>query len=625
MQNNNILSKIEKYTGTKQLTFILFLIVLNFVLKLWYLDSYSFWLDETHQLFVSIQSLKEIFATSLSDPNAPLYSFVLHFWTELFGISRYSTNFLSTLIFVIAVVAFYLFSGKFFGYKTATFASLLLSLSNINLYYSHETRSYTLVILLTILSFLLFFESLIKYKSYKIVLLLFINVLLVFTHLSGLLIFAVQAFYLLYFLRKNFKEVALISITYIVSAFLLVVWILNNEWFGGHETVWLQKPNFQSVIDLFVTYFNDELMMYLSLLLLVMFIGFYVKEIIRQKNIKYRPEFLLLLLWAIFPIVVIYLVSIYYNPRFIPRYMLLATPGLYLLVAYIIERYKIKFGYKLLIFSVLLIVFTNSVNLKPVKPEYWDVAVEKYKQERNDSTLTIVSAYYQFPSFAYYFDNKIFSDYKNTISLLHEKNVYLLDNFDPTVFNFNKYTKIALFLSHDIIQSNGKFISDYFINRYAMEDYDENLNGLKYYMFRVTPSISDDTVFYGFENDLEGIKTAGAFSEYVYNLDEDIEFSVGLGRTCDDLIDKINTVFVTFYLKSLDNKNLKLVCSLKDSTEQYYWKAKDLKFNNDTNWRVYNFSFILPKIKHSTDNLNVYLWNCERGNYNVDDLKIIVK
>ncbi len=609
---------LDKYFSKKQLSFVILLTILSFALRLWHINSYSFWLDETHQLFISIQSISEIFKSSLSDPNAPLYSYILHFWVKIFGISRFSTNFLSTFLNVLGIISLYFFTGKHFNFKIASLSSLFLSLSEINLYYSHETRSYTLLILFSVLSFWLFFEVLQNYKSYKFLLLLLINILLIFTHLSAALIFPAQVLYTLFYFKNNKKQVLLIYLSYFISFVLLFLWIKSNKWFGGNETVWLDVPDFNDLIEIFIVYLNNKLVAIIVLAIVVLY--FIIKPILifTKKTKADSAKFILLLFWSIFPIIAAYLVSKFYNPRFIPRYMILATPGIYIFIAFLISELKLNIKYFVLFGLILIYLFLSKLDTNPKKPEDWDIAVDKYKSQKTDSTLTLVSLWYQYTSFAYYYDIEIFKDYKNTINLLNKDNIYPINIIDTVKINFEKYDRVAVFISHN--ENNN--ISDYFKKKYPIIDVDENLNGLKYYMFDLNMGYSGH-YFFDFEDSAYIENILFIDSSNVYHLSDKMTYSVGINQKIEKIAQsKYISVIASLKVKRNSNKNFTLVCSLHDNSEkQYEWKGKEITCK-DNNWQSYEFVFILPEVKNINDIIKVYLWNNQQGDFYIDDFEI---
>jgi len=101
---------------------------------------------------------------------------------------------------------------------------------------------------------------------------------------------------------------------------------------------WIPSPGLGQLKELIITYLNTEFIYYIVIALLLIFIVILIFRGIHKKSVfEDTRAFLLLLLWGIFPIMIIYLIS-QFSSRWDTRYMLFATPGLYLLIAFIISK-----------------------------------------------------------------------------------------------------------------------------------------------------------------------------------------------------------------------------------------------------------------------------------------------
>ncbi|MCX6706962.1 MAG: glycosyltransferase family 39 protein [Candidatus Woesearchaeota archaeon] len=128
---------IKKYS----LAILFTILILAVTLRMWGITSESYWLDES----ISIKQAQENYSTSIDmvkkEVNFPLYTTLLHFWVEPFGISELSSRFLSLIFGVLSVGVIYLFAKRLFSDRAAVIAALFMCFSPIMIFYSQEARS----------------------------------------------------------------------------------------------------------------------------------------------------------------------------------------------------------------------------------------------------------------------------------------------------------------------------------------------------------------------------------------------------------------------------------------------------------------------------------------------------
>ncbi|MGI9120734.1 MAG: glycosyltransferase family 39 protein [Acidimicrobiales bacterium] len=111
-----------------------------------------YWMDEAISVGIASRPLGSIPELLRMDGSPPLYYLLLHGWTSLFGSSEAATHTLS-LIFSLAAVPAALWAGwSLFGRRTGWVFAALVALSPFLAYYSNETRMYSLVVLLALLT-----------------------------------------------------------------------------------------------------------------------------------------------------------------------------------------------------------------------------------------------------------------------------------------------------------------------------------------------------------------------------------------------------------------------------------------------------------------------------------------
>lgn len=180
----------------KHLIWLIFL--LGLLLRLVNLDQ-SFWLDEASQAQMSSFPVREIWFGRSGDFHPPLFYIIAHYWL-LFGHSEIWLRLPSVFFGIAAVWVIYHFSNTLFSsQKIAYLSAFLLAVNPYHIYYSQEFRSYSLLMLLGLLSM----YALTK-KHWTLFL---INALLLYTHYSSIFLIITQIIYVAFFDRKLLRFV----------------------------------------------------------------------------------------------------------------------------------------------------------------------------------------------------------------------------------------------------------------------------------------------------------------------------------------------------------------------------------------------------------------------------------
>ncbi len=141
----------------KRRTCIILLILIllaTALLRFYRLDAQSYWNDEGTSVALALRDLPTITENAANDIHPPLYYYLLHSWTSLFGSSETGTRSLSAVLGIFLVAALYALVKKFSSDGTALLATALAALNPLLIYYSQETRMYEMAALLGVLSML---------------------------------------------------------------------------------------------------------------------------------------------------------------------------------------------------------------------------------------------------------------------------------------------------------------------------------------------------------------------------------------------------------------------------------------------------------------------------------------
>ncbi|RIK44157.1 MAG: hypothetical protein DCC55_03405 [Chloroflexi bacterium] len=128
---------------------LLALICIAFALRLYRLDAQSLWYDEAVTADLARRSLPELTRWTANDIQPPLYYGVVAGWGRLAGWSEWSLRFPSALFGVIAVPLLAVIALRLSSRRAAVAAdALLAAMHPLLVYYGQEARMYTLLVAL---------------------------------------------------------------------------------------------------------------------------------------------------------------------------------------------------------------------------------------------------------------------------------------------------------------------------------------------------------------------------------------------------------------------------------------------------------------------------------------------
>jgi 4-amino-4-deoxy-L-arabinose transferase-like glycosyltransferase len=122
------------------------------------LDAQSLWSDEGNSAALAMRPLAQIASDASHDIHPPLYYWLLHFWTNIFGTSEFALRSLSAVLGVLLVWATAELGRRLFGPATGLAAGFIAALAPFQVYYSQEARMYILLALEAAVSMLLFWR-----------------------------------------------------------------------------------------------------------------------------------------------------------------------------------------------------------------------------------------------------------------------------------------------------------------------------------------------------------------------------------------------------------------------------------------------------------------------------------
>ena len=301
------------------------------------LAAKTFWLDEG--MSVGIARLDWYnFARILwrREGNMSLYYLLLRFWLHL-GNGEAFVRALSVAFAVATVPALYFLGRYLFDGRVGLIAAALLAANAFHVRWSQEARSYSLLVLLCVLSSLFFVRCVDDPSRRNRVAWILFSALAVYAHFfAGLLLLAQWISLRLLRpevtnLKRDFRWCA-------VAIFPVVLFIATT---GAGPLRWVQRPGLRDLGELAVQLTGNG-----GAVLLIAFLAACVgalagdREHWREWRVPreaWRRRYLLL--WLLFPPLFVMLLSLA-RPLFVPRYFIFCLPPLLLLAATGVARLR---------------------------------------------------------------------------------------------------------------------------------------------------------------------------------------------------------------------------------------------------------------------------------------------
>ncbi len=215
---------------------IIFALILRLIS---FLSAGSFWFDETFTLYFARLPWAEAWQYLQFENSPPLHFFLAHIFVVVFGQNEFLLRLTSVAMSVGTIPMVYLLGKKVHSHIAGLIAAGFFAVSGLNIFNAVEFRPYPLLILLTALSIYFFIKYFDNHKRATLVLLVIINTLLLLTHLTAVMIVAIETFYILWRKRELFwrwclwqsMSVAVFLVWWLPSFLNRAVEDVANSWF----------------------------------------------------------------------------------------------------------------------------------------------------------------------------------------------------------------------------------------------------------------------------------------------------------------------------------------------------------------------------------------------------------
>lgn len=347
-----------------------FILFVGAGLRLFRVGTQSQWNDEAISTIISGSTVNQIIANVFHTRHPPGYYLLLHFWGEWLGRGDAALRLFSVAAGILSLVTIYLLGRSLFGAKTGLWAMAITALMPFHIYYSQEIRSYAILFL---------FSSLLSLAAVKIyryqetrywLLYTMTAVAGLYMHYFFALILATTALLLMLHCclvcERRRLATPVLSFSLIVLAYVPMFPQLFGEVDRGNY--WIKRADLSTFVSLplaFTTgYFLERSLVmagFAIILFLLVITLLQVGRAVKQHTDNVLP---LIFTASIFllPILVTYAVAIVWIPLTTSRLLIVAVPGLYILLAWGATLPKEKIANKVLILLLLFLALIADRN-----------------------------------------------------------------------------------------------------------------------------------------------------------------------------------------------------------------------------------------------------------------------
>jgi len=389
---------------------LLAIVLLAFAVRVYHLDFQSLWRDEMDAIRFVRDPVSTLFSNfTRAGWNGPLYYLLLRPWLAVAGDSEFVLRFFSLFWGVLAVPLTYAVGRRWLAPSPATLASLFIAFSPYPVWYSQEGKMYALLLALTLLSVYLYVRALERGGFWLWLGHVIVTSLCLYVHVLAAIIVPLQALlFVVWWPRYRARwrgwlaAMAALTLPYLPLALWEIPTLLSG-FTTGHEFVPLPR-----MLSTMLLAFAQGLWPVYNWLAISIFVFLLLARVVLtgEKDAQHeRRTEISLLLWFLFPIASVYLISLK-MPIFLDRYLIWIGPAFYLLAA----QGMIAIGRRsrLLVTGALLaIVLINTRGLwwqahTPIKSDF-RAAAAYVRQHREPDELIIFHISYVRPTFEYYY------------------------------------------------------------------------------------------------------------------------------------------------------------------------------------------------------------------------------
>ena len=322
---------------------LLAIMLLGAVLRFYGLGFQSLWDEELASWdFSTRETISQVIGGVRSDVQPPLYFLILRFAHWIFGDSEWALRFPSALAGWLCIPAIYLLGKRLYSEREGLIGALFLAVFWAPIYYSQEARSYSMLILLSILTTYFWWSVMLglRYRrelpAREAALYVICAVLCAYLHYFGLLLVVLQGAALAALAYGTLRNAMFLYVPVTLAYLPWLPSIVHQSRSGAQGGNSTGGPTLQVMPDYFQFLFGRSGMLSLAAWTLLCFLLIRGWDDLRSRR-KGRgiPPGLLLAAWALGPFIVAHLAS---RSMLTDENLLVSLPAVYLLLARSVTR-----------------------------------------------------------------------------------------------------------------------------------------------------------------------------------------------------------------------------------------------------------------------------------------------
>ena len=626
------------------------ILIIAFILRAYRLSSIPFMHDEFSALLrTQYNSFNELIEKGVMiDGHPPLIQVFLFYWVKIFGFSEAWLKLPFIVSGVVAVYLAYKIATDWFGKTPAVAIASLLAYLQYPIFYSQIIRPYSSGLFL-ILLFVYFWNKVIFYSDKKryfnLIGFVISGSLCTYNHHFTLLQVAIIVITGIFYVKRKDLFFYLGAGVAIFLLYLPNISIfkaqLEMKGIGG----WLGKPENDFILEYLYYIVNYSLITAVSVFLIFV-AGFFIKPffIIQRKSLIWVS-----LAWFVIPFLTGFFYSKYINAVLQYSVLIFAFPFLLFGIFGWMKSNNFKFR----IITAIILAF---------------VCISTLIFERKHYKIFYNSPYEQIVKEAVFESDSLIS---NNCLVVFSMAIHDTANTSSKIFNYyaDKYKKINVINIYDadkpedfkplqkmLTNYKGNYIYYGYLAGASCEAYPliqhyfpyicktMNYYGGNAVIFSKKTTSSGNDYIYNSENSFEGkvsnwsdynvaflIDSITSNGKFSYRFDSLSEWGPCFSDTLLQIANKsVNYIDISVDVMPLGNfTNAQLVSSIEQDKLNLLWSSSQFKnfLMISGKWNTVVHSIKLPDInlKNTNPLLNVYIWNCEKQNFLIDNFKVRVR
>ena len=318
------------------------ILLVGLVLRLVNIGFRAIWYDDAFSILLARRNISEIIIGTAADTMPPGYYLLLHFW-GLISQEIWFLRLLNVLFSLIAIMVIYAIVKHLHDTKAGLVAGFLVAISPFQIYHAQELRMYSILataLLFHLYIFILLIDDSRSFFSSRGLFIGFIlsGVIALYTH--NLAVFSFTGLNLVLLFQKRWRHLLQLFLAQIIMGLLFIPWLflLPGQIQKIQTAFWTPKPGIiqiiQSVISILATLPLPQTAIFVVAVLIALILTLLVLKLKATKNWDKHINTIFIIM--ISPPVLLFIVSWFMRPIYVPRAFILSGILFYALTGLIV-------------------------------------------------------------------------------------------------------------------------------------------------------------------------------------------------------------------------------------------------------------------------------------------------